>query len=161
MSVKSHRLGPGSLKFGETGSEVEFAMGCRKVTIEPDVEEGDSIPVLSGDEISEGDEETWKLTGEILQSYDLNGFILWCHKNAGATVPFIFRPDNDKAFAVVGDVKVRRVSIGGDVKARNTSEFEFKGEGEYDLVDPAQQTPLVFASGAAPAPPVVDATEWD
>jgi len=159
-AVKSHRLGPGSLKFGATGSEVEFAVGVRKCSIEPETEDGDVIEVLSGDEISDGDEDTYNLTGEILQSYEASSFIAWAHKNHRAEVPFLFTPDNDKDFAVKGTCKVRRVAIGGDVKARNTSEFEFPGVGDYKLVDGAGAD-LTFIAGTPATPREDSSPEWD
>ena len=161
MSVKSHRLGPGSLKFGATGSEVEFAVGVRKCSIEPETEEGDTIEVLSGDETTDGDEDSYTLTGEILQSYEASSFIAWAHTNHRTEVPFKFTPDNDKDFGVTGTVKVRRVTIGGDVKARNTSEFEFAGVGDYELVDGLGE-PLVYTGPAEPPAVQTDSSpEWD
>lgn len=160
MSVKSNRLGPGSLKFGATGDEVEFAVGVRECTVEPETEEGDEMYVLSGDSISEGDEDSYVLTGSILQSYDVDSFILWAHTNHGTDVPFKFTPDNDKDFSVTGTVRVRRVAIGGEVKERNTSDFEFKGIGDYDLVG-ATGTELVFAAGTPGTPIEDDSPGWD
>lgn len=135
MPAKSHKLGPGSLTFGATGSEVEFATRARSVTVEPEVDEEDPIPVLSGDELPGDDEETYNLTGSILQDYDADSLLVWAHHHAGKVVPFQFTPDNDKALGVRGEVKVRRMSIGGDVKERNESDFEFKGIGMYELID--------------------------
>lgn len=146
MSVKSNRLGPGSLKFGATGSEEEFAMGCREVLIEPETEEGDELYVLSGDSVSEGDEDSYVLSGSILQSYDASSFIVWAHENHGTEVAFLFTPDNDKELAVKGTVRVRRVPIGGEVKNRNTSDFEFPGVGDYDLVDSAGEA-MAYVTG--------------
>lgn len=161
MPVKSNRLGPGSLKFGETGSLVEFAMGVRSCTVEPETETGEELFVLSGESISEGDEDSYVLTGSVLQSYDASSFILWAHENNGLEVPFVFTPDNDKDFGVEGVVRVRRVAIGGDVKERNASDFEFQGVGDYDLVDPATSTALVFSAGTPPTPIEDDSPQWD
>lgn len=136
MAAKSHKLGPGSLKFGATGSEVEFATRCRSVAVEPEVEESDRLPVLSGDEVDDVDSETYNLTGSVFQDYDLDSLLVWTHVNAGKTMPFVFRPDNDKALGVKGEVKIKRLRIGGDVKERNESDFEFRGvNGMYDLYD--------------------------
>lgn len=160
--VKSHRLGPGSLKFGETGSAVEFAVGVRKFAVEPETEDGDVLDVLSGDSVSEGETDSYKVTGEILQSYDNKSWIAWTWTNAGRTVPFTFRPDNDKALAVTGEVKVRRASVGGDVKQRNTSEFELAGVGAPKLIDAETQQAMTFAPDTTvPEPPEVDPGEWD
>lgn len=160
MAVRSNRLGPGSLKFGATGSEHEFAMGCREVTIEPETEEGDELYVLSGDSVSDGDEDSYNLTGSILQTYETNSFILWAHENNGQDVEFKFTPDNDKDFSVTGTVRVRRVAIGGEVKERNASDFEFKGVGNYQIVG-TDGTPLAFAGTPAQTVQTDDSPEWD
>lgn len=164
MSVHSHRLGPGSIKFGSTGSEQEFAVSCREVALEPETDEGDMVPVLSGDEYSDGDDDSYNLTGVMLQAYDTSAFLVWAHDNHGTETPFRFRPDNDKALTATGTVKVRRVRIGGEVKTRNESDFEFPGVGMFKLVDgdAAEDTPLTYVPPTSPEPPVEDSTpEWD
>ena len=143
MAAKSHKLGPGSLKFGSTGSEVEFATRCRSAAVEPEVEDADPLPVLSGDETDELDSESYTLTGSIFQDYDLDSLLVWSHVNHGSIVPFTFRPDNDKALVVKGQVRVRRLKIGGDVKERNESDFEFRGvNGMYTLHDGDSVEPM-------------------
>lgn len=137
MAVKSHKLGPGLLTFGEVGSPLEWGAQVRKCTVEPDSEDGDILPVLSGEEVTEDDEDTYNLTGEILQSYDAQSLLVWCHLNHREQVPFTFRPVSDQELGVKGTVIIKRLAIGGEVKTRNTSEFEFRGVGDYDLVDSA------------------------
>lgn len=162
MAVHSHRLGPGSIKFGATGSEVEFAVSCREVALEPETEEGDMVPVLSGDEYSDGDDDSYALTGVMLQAYDENAFVVWAHDNHGTEVPFVFRPDNDKALTAKGTCRVRRVRIGGEVKTRNESDFEFPGVGMFTLVNADDDTPLTFVPPVPAGEPVEDDTpEWD
>lgn len=156
MTIRTHKLGPGSLKFGETGSEVEFAVGLRSCAVEPEVDQGDSLSVLSGDELVADDEESYNLTGSLLQTYDKDSLIVWAHVTAGQVVPFTFRPDNDKGLAVTGSVKVRRLRIGGDVKERNTSDFEFPGEGMYSLVDADTQTAIDAWPSVDTAPDTTD-----
>ena len=164
MPIKAHKLGPGSLKFGDVATEAEFAIAMKSVALEPDVDEGDLISVLSGDETDEGDEETYALTGTALQSYDLDSFIVWSHVHRGQIVPFRFTPDNDKALVAVGDVKVRAVQIGGDVKTRNESDFEFPGRnGFYRLIDADSDEEVTWTNPPAPAPSGADpdSPEWD
>lgn len=141
MAIKAQQLGPGSLKFGETGSEIEFAVMCKSVTVEPDYDEGDTITVLSGDTDTEGDTESYTLSGELYQEYSAMSLLVWCRVNAGAVVPFKFKPDNDSEFEVRGEVRVRALTIGGDVKEKNTSDFEFPsaGDGIYKLFSGEQQ----------------------
>lgn len=125
---KAHKLGEGSLKFGETGSELEFGVQCKSVTVEPEVEEDDDeLVVLTGTvEDTDAAEESYVLKGELYQEYSRSSLIAWCHVNAGASVPFVFRPLDSQELNVRGVVKIKRLAIGGDVKERNTSDFEFK-----------------------------------
>lgn len=160
MAVKAHKLGPGSLKFGETGTEVEFAVSLRSCTVEPETDEGDMVPVLSGEEYSEGDEDSYVLSGSVVDNYDADSLQVWAHVNRGQTVPFTFRPDNDKVLGVKGEVKVRRIAIGGDVKEVNENDFEFPGVGDYDLVDDLGE-PLTYTAGTAPAPIEDTTPEWN
>ena len=162
MAVKSHKLGPGSLTFGETGTLVEFNTRLRSCTVEPEFEEGDPLPVLSGDELTDGDEESFNLTGSFLQDYDADSLLVWCHVHANQIVPFQFTPDNDKALMVTGEVKVRRVPIGGEAKERNESDFEFTGVGMYELVDAGTpETALTWtAEGTVPDSEPTEPVDW-
>lgn len=126
---KAHKLGEGSLKFGATGSEIEFGIQCKSVEVVPDVEDDkDDSPVLSGELETTGSdsEESYTLKGELYQDYSRDSLITWCHVNAGKSVPFTFKPNNDHEMNVRGEVRIRRLAIGGDVKDKNTSDFEFK-----------------------------------
>lgn len=158
---KAHKLGPGSLALGETGTSVEFAVALRSCTVEPETDEGDSLPVLSGDEFDEGDEDSFTLSGTLLENYDLDSVQVWAHLNRGTKVPFLFRPDNDKALGIKGEVKVRRIAFGGDVKERNEVDFEFPGVGDYDLVDDEGVVITTYDGGTTPDPVEDDSPEWD
>ena len=163
MAVKSHKLGPGSLTFGETGTLVEFNTRTRTVTLEPEYDEGDSIPVLSGDELQEDGSETFNLTGTILQDYDVDSLLVWAHVHSGQTVPFNFIPDNDKGLKVTGEVRVRRIAIGGEAKERAESDFEFPGVGMYELVNAADETVLTWTEtteSTTEDSPAVDPVDW-
>lgn len=163
MSVPAHRLGPGILEFGASGTLISFAARARKVEIKHDVDEDDPVPVLSGDEI-EGDEtETYTIGGSIFQDYSTSSPHAWAHKHAGQIVPWSFTPDADKALKYTGFVKVRRLDVGGDVKARNETEFEWPGRnGMYRMVDADSGEDLDWtAPTGTVTPPEVDPSEWD
>lgn len=147
MAIKSNRLGPGHLKLGAVGSELEIGAQCTEVQIKHDIEEGDVIDVLSGEQITEDDEETYTLQAKVLQSYDRSSFIVWAHVHAGEIIPFEFKPVDDEAIGVKGNVKVRRLDIGGKVKQRNESDLEFTGLGTYDLTDNAGAVITEYAVG--------------
>lgn len=126
MPPKVHKLGPGLLTLGETASEQEFGSQCTRVAVEPSWGDEDPIPVLSGEEYSEPGEFEGTLTGEFLQEYGLASLIAWTWENTGKWVPFRFKPRNDAEMLLTGEVRVLAVTVGGDVKSTNTSEFEWQ-----------------------------------
>lgn len=135
QKATSHKLGPGLLTFGETGSATEFGGQITECKVEPKTKDADPLPVLSGDEITGDDEMEWTLTGSGLDRYDLSAMQLWAHTNRGKKVPFTFQPDTEQDLAIKGIVKVNPMSIGGKVKERNENEFEFTGVGNYDYIN--------------------------
>lgn len=126
MAVESHKLGPGTLSLGETGSAREFGAACRNARVVPSASEGDTLVVLSGDETSDEGTETWTLEGTVLQAYDATTLLAWCAEHSGEDVPFTFKPNSDQVLEVTGTCKVRAVAVGGDVNTRATSDFNFK-----------------------------------
>lgn len=131
MAIKSHKLGPGSLIFGETGGK-EFATQARTVTLTPEAEEEDNLPVLSGDELAGDETYTWTIGGTILDEYTMDGLAVWAYENRGTEMPFEFIPNDDAEGAVVwaGKAVIRPIAIGGEVKTRNENDFEFRVVGE-------------------------------
>jgi len=131
--VASHTLGPGILTFGDTGSAQEFGGSVTTCTVAPEFDQEDDVPVLSGEVVAGELTETWTLSGEFLQSYDSESLLLWCKENSGKEMPFKFRPRKDQPLQADGKVTIRATPMGGDVKTRTTSEFEFKcvGVPEY------------------------------
>lgn len=132
MPIKSSKLGPGRLTFGELGDVQELAAQTTATALEPDVDEGDAVDVLSGEQLAGDDEYTYNLTGTALQDYSgMTSWIVWCKENQGVEMPFEFVPRDDEGLKVSGTVKIRPVKFGGTVKERNESDFEFKGVGDY------------------------------
>lgn len=137
MATTAHKLGPGQLTFGETGTKSEWGAQCNKVEITPDFKEGDTIDLLDGSTYAEEDTATWKISGTVLESYDAASLILWAKDNQGKSLPFIFRPRNDATLSAKGTVQIRAIGMGGDVKKVNQRDFEFKVIGEPDFTTDA------------------------
>lgn len=135
MPIKSFKVGPGELIFGAPGAPNEFSAQVTSATIEPSVDTEDDVPVLSGEVLPGEDEETAVLTGSLLQDITESGITTWTWENAGQVVPFVYIPNSELARQVTGEVKVRRTNIGGDVKTRAESDFEFPCIGMPDLGD--------------------------
>lgn len=136
MAVKAHRLGPGSLRFGETGMATEFSSQTTNMKLSPSLEEEDTIPVLSGEELEGDDTVEWVVAGSLLQSFDKAGLIHWCYENRLKVVPFEFIPNNEESdYGWRGRAKVVPLEVGGDVKTKNTTDFEFRCIGEPETFD--------------------------
>lgn len=125
MTVKASRLGPGHLTLGSAGTIQEFGSQVTKMELAPEYDDGDVVAVLSGEELAEDDDESWKLSGEFYQEHSMTGLVAWCKEHSGQRLPFTFTPEDGEEFIVTGECKVRAVKVGGEVKKRNTTEFEF------------------------------------
>lgn len=132
MPIVSHKLGPGSLTFGEVASAKEFASQLRNAVLTPDTEEEDPIDVLSGEKIDGDETYTYTIGGTLLDGYTMESLAVWAFKNKGTVLPFEFIPNADVTGAMkwTGNAKIRPIAHGGDVKTRNENDFEFKVIGE-------------------------------
>lgn len=126
MAVKAQALGPGTLDIGETGTLQSFASQITNAVLEPSFDAEDNITVLSGEEVAGEETESWVLKGTFLQEYGVGNLLQWCFDNSGTELVFTFKPRTDGALEATGNLVVRAVAVGGDVKTKNTAEFEFK-----------------------------------
>lgn len=129
MTIKSTVLGPGTLVIGEVGTEEQFAAQLTNIRLVPTITTTDPIPVLSGEELDGDDTEVWEMSGTLLQSFDADSLIDWALTNKGAKLPYVFVPNTVADRQYTGIVKVQPVTIGGDVKKRNTSDFTWRCTG--------------------------------
>lgn len=137
MAVNSYTVGPGSLIFGEVGSPEEMAAQITKASVVPSVETEDDTPVLSG-EVDPGERTyTYVLSGEFLQDIKATGISVYTYDHAGEELPFIYVPNNDEARSISGTVIIDPTTVGGDVKTKAKSEFEFSLVGEPAFGDVA------------------------
>lgn len=126
-------LGPGTLKFGETGSEQEFAASTTKTELKPELSLDDAVGLLNGDDYQP--EGTWggTISGTFYQEYSAESLIAWCYTNAGSTLAFTFHPRSDSALSWTGNCVISPVTVGGDAKKTNTTDFEFKLVGKPEM----------------------------
>ncbi|MGB3604237.1 MAG: hypothetical protein WBA38_11890 [Gordonia sp. (in: high G+C Gram-positive bacteria)] len=128
MAIKRNipPLGPGSLVFGEVSVD-ELDISCQvtacKITIDSDKE--DDLPTLCGGVIVGEKTYTFKLEASAAQDLEADGLIDWTWKNAGKEMPFKFIPRKEEVATVAGFVTIDPVELGGDIKKRNISDFEF------------------------------------
>ena len=131
MPLQIMEMGPGVLQIGETGTLTDFAVQVTSATLSPEVDNGDPIYVLSGDTAPGDRSESWTLTGTLQQDFGhANSVQEFCFTNRGKTLPFKFTPNKALKKTISGRLTVEAVEIGGDVRTKPTTDFEFALSGE-------------------------------
>lgn len=120
----AHAVGPGTLKLGETGSLSDWSAQLTAASVEPSVDVDDDVDVLTGGKLSGDRTYTATLTGTVLQDTAKAGLIAWSWQHRGERVAATFTPNTAIGTKVDGFVIVDPLRIGGDVKKKNTSDFE-------------------------------------
>lgn len=130
--IKSQKLTKGVLSIGETGTLVEWAGQVRAVTLAPEYDKEDDIPVLSGEKLAGDETKTETLSGTVLDDYSGTGSIfLFSKENEGKELPFVWEPNSDDGgLRISGTLKMRQLALGGDVDTRNENDFEFSIVGD-------------------------------
>lgn len=133
--TQSYIVNDGSLVFGAPGDFGEIAAQVTSCQFTPSTDVGDPTPVLDGSEIPGDRETTWVVEGNWLQDISETGITTWTLENAGQSVPVVFIPNDVTARSVSGTIIVDPTSIGGEVKSRANSDFEFSLVGQPALGD--------------------------
>lgn len=126
-------LGPGSLILdAPNGGNVNLDASCQvaNLVIAAKGDSEDPTPTLCGGSVAGARTYAWTMAGSLFQDLEANGLIDWTWKNAGAEVGFTFIPDTTGEARVRGTVMVDPIDLGGDVKKRNQSEFEWNITGD-------------------------------
>lgn len=131
--IRKYKVGPGTLKLGETGTETDFSCQITNAVVAWSDETGDTIAVLCGDE--EPGDTTWSatLSGTMYQDPGTTteaGLVEWTWANKGLTFPAVFIPSTDAGKQVTGTLVVKPLDFGGEVKTSPTSDFEWAFVGE-------------------------------
>ena len=127
MTIKSQKLTKGLLTLGEAGTSQEWGGQVRAVSLVPEYDQEDPIDVLSGEKLDGDETKTETLSGTVLDDFSAVGSIwVWCKENEGDIVPFIWEPNStDGTLRITGSIRVRQISLGGDVNTRTENDFEF------------------------------------
>lgn len=139
--IKAQKLGPGSLKLGETGTDLDLSCQMTEVRITWDTDEGDSVSVLCGDTIPGDDTYTATLEGTVMQDFSAGGVIDYSWSNKGAVVPVEFVPTTGNA-EVRGRVKITPIDMGGEVNKKNDSDLSWVFVGEPEFTPLSDETSL-------------------
>ena len=133
---KTYKLGPGTLRLGETGTAVDYAMQATGATVSWDKDKDDDVPVLSGGLLAGDTTYTATLAGNVFQDLDsaTPGLVEYTWTNKGTEVPVEFIPATSAGMRVVGVVIIDPLDVGGEeVKKRPRSDFEWSFVGEPTL----------------------------
>jgi|SRR5262245_17038864 len=141
MPAKVTKLGPGTLKVGATGTEVDFTCQVTAAHVDWTVDEGDDTVVLCGETVPGERTYSSVLAGTLYQDLSTGGIVEYSWVHRGETQPFTFEPNDEWAASVAGNLILDPLTVGGDTAGENmTSDFEWKIVG-----DPT------FTAGTAPA----------
>lgn len=128
MTVNSFKMGPGTLKLGTAGAfDVSAQVTACTVAASESVDTEDDVPVLTG-EVLTGDETVtleWSVSGNFVQDIAVGGVVAYTWTNASDEVDFEFIPNTTAGRKVTGVCRLVPVSVGGDVKTKPRSDFEW------------------------------------
>lgn len=125
------RVGPGKLTIGDAGAPTIFSGLITGAKLTPSVERGDPIDFLDGSASSGDRSESWTLNGNMAQDFGAtDSRTEWLFTNRGTDQPFVYVPNAATGRNITGTLTVEAVEIGGEVKSKPISEFEFSLVGE-------------------------------
>ena len=136
MTAETGKLGPGVLKIGATGSEIDASCLVNNAAITSDKDEGDSTTKLCGDVRAGSVTYTYKLTGNVdTDVADDAGLFALSQDVPGTEQTFTFTPSTAEQTTATGTLIIDPLDFGADeMGADLTSDFEFSivGKPVYD-----------------------------
>lgn len=126
MPSRPIAVGPGTLTIGVAGTMKDLSARVTSVKLVPSVDTDDAVNVLSGDTYPGDRTETWAITGTILQDLGtVEATTAFLFEHRGEQMPFELVPNAEAGIPFAGNLVVEAIEMGGDVKTRPTSDFEF------------------------------------
>lgn len=110
-----------------TIDSVSYACQHTNVRLVPSTEtDGDPLPVICGQELPAEETDSYVLAITSIQDFtDPAGFQRMTWDKHGTSVPFVWTPAGPSGPTFSGNVRVRRVEIGGEARRRLTVEVEW------------------------------------
>ena len=124
MATKIRTLGEGKLNITDTTNARDFSGDVTKAQLVASNSSEDPVNFLDGSQET-STTTSWTLEGNIGDDFGANSLSLWCFDHAGETLPFEFVPNIKGGIKWTGNVEISPVSVGGDVKSKNTNDFSF------------------------------------
>lgn len=121
------KLGPGTLKIGATGTEIDVSCMVNNAVISAEKDEGDSTTKLCGDVVPGAVSYTYSLSGNLDTDVDVaDGLFALSQAEPGSQQGYEFTPNTDAGTKAVGTLIIDPLDFGGDESgAYMTSDFEF------------------------------------
>lgn len=129
MPTTSLLLDEGIFTIGSGPLAVEAQLTNLRVEWSESVTSDDDVNFLDGSSQLGAQSATYRavISGNVQQdSLSAAGFIAYTWANKGEEVPFVFQPTDSIAREVTGTCVPVPVTIGGDVKKKNRSDFTFR-----------------------------------
>lgn len=126
MAVNTLKVGPGSLTIGASTDLTTFSGQVTSIRLVPSVDQGDTVTVLSGEQVAGDRSESFTLEGTLLQDFGKTGSTTeWLYNKRGQTHAFVYVPATANGKKITGSLVVEAIEIGGDVNTNATSDFSF------------------------------------
>jgi hypothetical protein len=144
------KLGPGELKIGEIGTEIDVSCLVNNAVISPNKDEGDATTKLCGTTKPGSITYAWTLSGNVDVDAGMSAGLFalsWSAK--GTQVAYTYTPSYAMGTVFKGTLVIDPLSVGADEYGADlTSDFEWAITS--DPTDPAN---IVWGDAAAPPPP--------
>lgn len=137
MTVNVSPVGPGTLTIGATDALTSFSSQIRSARIVPNVDKGDPIDVLSGEQAPGDRTESVQLVISLQSDFGhAESRTEWLWEHRGEQHPFEYVPNNTLSRKITGTLVVEPIEIGGDVKSKPAHEvtFDLVGDPEFGAV---------------------------
>jgi hypothetical protein len=112
------------------GTDVDAVVFSGQVTsikLVPSVDNEDNTPVLDGGEVAGDRKESWQIEGDMYQDFGATDSTTeYLFNERGSVKPFVYTPSSAMGKQIRGSLIVEAIEIGGEVKTKPISGFEFK-----------------------------------
>jgi len=120
-------LGPGVLKIGATGSEIDISCNINNAVIAASKNQGDNVTKLCGTVVPGAVTYDYTLGGNIDTDIgEGTGFFAMTQANPGSQQTYTYTPNTDAGTTATGTCIIDPLDFGGDTTTETmTSDFEF------------------------------------
>lgn len=120
-------LGPGELKIGTTGTEIDVSCLVNNAVISADKNEGDSTTKLCGTVRPGAVSYDYSLSGNMDTDIgEGSGFFALSQAQAGKQLAYLFTPNTEAGTQAAGTLVIDPLDFGGDTSGETmVSDFEF------------------------------------